>query len=184
MASIATQETDQVDGNRGVFILVFQLYDIYQLEELIVESSSDFEVVLVKVKVLGTSNLYIGSFYRPPDKNDPEYLQQLHSLLNRTPTDKGAHLRLVGVFNLPDINWEDESVSQYASNTSVAHQLLNTTRDVYLDQVVTEPTRVTETSSSILDLFFTSNQTLIKRLRLYLEFQTTKQSPFNPVTDQ
>ena len=112
----------------------------------------------MKVKVLGPSDLYIGSFYRPPDKNNPEYLKQLHSLLNRTPTDKGANLWFGGDFILPDINLEDESVSQYALNSSVAHQLLNTTRNFYLDQVATEPTRVTETSSSILDLFFTSNQ--------------------------
>ena len=120
----------------------------------------------MKVKVKGTSDLYIGSFYRPPVKNNPEYLQQLHSLLNRIPADKGAHLWLGGDFNLPDINWEDESVSQYASNSSVAHQLLNITRDFYLDQVVTKPTRVTETTASILDLFFTSNQTLINKVEV------------------
>ena len=134
--------------------------------ELIVDSSSDCEVAWVKVKVKGTSDLYIGSFYRPPDKNNPEYLQQLHSLLNRIPTDKGAHLWLGGDFNLPDINWEDESDSQYALNSSVAHQLLNITRDFYLDQDVTEPTRVTETTASKLDLFFTSNQTLINKVEV------------------
>ena len=134
--------------------------------ELIVDSSSDCVVAWVKVKVKGTSDLYIGSFYRPPDKNNPEYLQQLHSLLNRIPTDKGAHLWLGGDFNLPDINWEDESDSQYALNSSVAHQLLNITRDFYLDQDVTEPTRVTETTASKLDLFFTSNQTLINKVEV------------------
>ena len=92
----------------GVFILVSQQYDSHQMEELIVDSSSDCEVVWVKVKVKGTSDLYIGSFYRSTDKNNPEYQQQLHSLLNRIPTDKGAHLWLGGDFNLPDINWEDE----------------------------------------------------------------------------
>ena len=112
---------DRPDSKGGCFfILVSQQYDSHQPEELIVDSSSDCEVVWVKVKVKGTSDLYIGSFYRPPDKNNPEYLQQLHSLLNRIPTDKGAHLWLGGDFNLPNINWEDESVSQYASNcTSV-----------------------------------------------------------------
>ena len=75
---------DRPDGKRGgVFILVSQQYDSHQPEELIVDSSSDCEVVWVKVKVKGSSDLYIGSFYRPPDKNKPEYLQQLHKLLNR-----------------------------------------------------------------------------------------------------
>ena len=116
----------------GVFILESQQYDSHQPEELIVDSSSDCGVIWVKVKVKGTSDLYIGSFYRPPDKNNPEYLQQLHSLLNRIPTDKGAHLWLGGDFNLRDINWEDESVSQYASDSSVAHQLLNITREILI----------------------------------------------------
>ena len=47
-----------------------------------------------------------------------------------------------------------------------AHQLLNTTRDFYFDQVVAEPIRVTETSSSIFDLFFTSSQTLINKVEV------------------
>ena len=74
-----------------------------------VDASSDCEVVWSKVKVLGSSGLYIGSFYRPPDKNNPEYLKQLRSLLARIPTDKGSHLWLGGDFSLPDIKWEDEN---------------------------------------------------------------------------
>ena len=120
----------------------------------------------MKVKVKGASDLYIWSYYRSPDKNNPEYLQQLHSLLNRITTDKGAPLWLGCDLNLPNIKWEDESVSQYASNSSVAHQLLNITGDFYLNQVVTEQTRVTETTASILDLFFTSTQTLINQVKV------------------
>ena len=77
--------------------------------------------------------------------------------------NKGTYL---GDFNLWDINWEYESVSQYASNSSVVHQLMNTTKYFYLDQVVSEPTRVTETTTSILDLFFTSNQTFINKVEV------------------
>ena len=40
-------------------------------------------------------------------------------------------------------------------------QLLNIAKDSFLEQVVTEPTRVTERSSNILDLFFTNNETLV-----------------------
>ena len=36
-------------------------------------------------------------------------------------------------------------------------------KDMYHDQVVTEPTRITETSSSTFDLFFISNQTLVNK---------------------
>ena len=85
----------------GVFLLVSQLYQSHQPEELMVDASSDCEAVWVKIKVQGSSDLYVGSFYRPPDKNNPEYLQELQSIMSRIPTDKGAHLWLGGDFNLP-----------------------------------------------------------------------------------
>ena len=148
----------------GVFLLVSQLYQSHQPEELMVEASSDCEAVWVKIKVQSSSDLYVGSFYRPPDKNNPEYLQELQSIMSHIPTDKGAHLWLGGDFILPDITWEEESVVPYAINSAVSNQLLTIVKDMYLDQVVTEPTRITETSSNTLDLFFTSNQTLVNKV--------------------
>ena len=113
----------------------------------------------MKIKVQGSSDVYIGSFYRP-DKSNPEYLQELQPIMSRIPTDKGAHLRLGGDFSMPDITWEEKSVVRYATNGAVSNHLLTIVKDMYLDQVVIEPTRITETPSSTLDLFFTSNQTV------------------------
>ena len=131
-----------------------------------IDDNVDCELVWAKVKVQGSSDLYIGSFYRPPDKTDAEYLQHLQSTLSRIPTDKGAHLWLGGDFNLPDINWEEENVNNYASNSFSCNQLLAIMKDSFLDQVVMEPTRITETTSNILELFFTSNQTLINKVEI------------------
>ena len=39
-------------------------------------------------------------------------------------------------------------------------------RDSFLDQVVTEPTKITETTSSTLELFLTTNQTLINKVEV------------------
>ena len=147
-------------------LLVSKQYHSSQPEDLTIDSNTDCEVLWVKVKVTGTSNLYVGSFYRPPDKTDPEYLQHLQATLNRIPTDKGAHLWLGGDFNLPNINWEEECTTPHASNSTQSNQLLAIMRDSFLDQVVSEPTRITETTSSILDLFFTSNQTLINKIEV------------------
>ena len=49
----------------GVFLLVSQLYESHQPEELMVDASSDCEAVWMKIKVQGSSDLYVGSFYRP-----------------------------------------------------------------------------------------------------------------------
>ena len=74
-----------------------------------------------------------------------------------------------GDFNLPDITWEEESVIPYETNSAVSNQLLTIVKDMYLDQVVTEPTRIIETSSNTLDLFFTSYQTLVNKLEVIPE---------------
>ena len=47
-----------------------------------------------------------------------------------------------------------------------APTVTKTCKDAFLGQMVTEPTRTTETSDSILELFFTSNDTLVYQTRL------------------
>ena len=68
-----------------------------------------------------------------------------------------------GDFNLPDINWEEETVLPYATSATVS-TLLTLAKDFYLDQMITEPTRITETTANTLELFFASNPTLINKV--------------------
>ena len=111
------------------------------------------------------------------------YLEHLQSKLARIPTYKGAHLWIGGDFNLPDINWDDESVLPYATCSSVSKQLLNLAKDAYLDQMVTQPTRITETTANTLDLFFLPVTPLLStRWRLFQVFQTMKQSLSSPAS--
>ena len=60
--------------------------------------------------------------------------------------------------------WEEENVKPYASNSSVCNQLLTIANGVYLDQIVTQPARITETTSYLLELFFTTNATLMNKI--------------------
>ena len=105
----------------GVFLLVSQLYVSHQPEELMVEASSDSEAVWVKIKVQGSSDPYIGYFYRHPHKNNHEYLQELQPIMSHIPTDKRAYLWLGGDFNLPNITREEESLVPYANNSAVSN---------------------------------------------------------------
>jgi len=70
------------------------------------------------------------------------------------------------ILNLSDINWEKETVNEYATNGTQCNQLLTITKDTFLDQVVQEPTRVTETTANVLDLFFTNNSTLTNKVEV------------------
>ena len=158
---------DRTDGKGGgVFLLISKKYDSSEPEELKVSPQDDIELVWVKIKTLGSNDLYIGSFYKPPGRGDPQYLDKLYSFITRIPTANGAHLWIGGDFNLGDINWEKETVNEYATNGTQCNQLLTITKDTFLDQVVQEPTRVTETTANVLDLFFTKNSTLTNKVEV------------------
>ncbi|XP_053383306.1 uncharacterized protein LOC128549774 [Mercenaria mercenaria] len=64
-------------------------------------------------------------------------------------------------FNLGDIDWENNSGNPSASKPVLCNQLLENTENHCLEQQATEPTRVTEHSYNILDLFFPNNSSLI-----------------------
>ena len=144
----------------GVFVLVSHLYEIEEPEQLLVDQ--DCELVWAKVKVHGSKDLYV----RPPDNHDPEYLMRLQSYITRIPIHNGVHLWLGGDFNLADIDWGNECVKPYPAHGAQCQQLLNIAKDSFLEQVETEPTRVTETSSNILDLFFSNNETLVNQVHI------------------
>ena len=146
----------------GVFTLVSNRYECMEPEEL--KTNDQCELIWTRIKITGTNDLYIGSFYRPPDIDDTEYIANLYTTLSRIP--QGAHIWLGGDFNLGDINWEDESIKQHAAKPGLSQQLLDTSKDHFLTQVVMEPTRITETCENTLDLFFTNNNTLVNRVQV------------------
>ena len=57
-----------------------------------------------------------------------------------------------------------ESVKQYANKPALCHQLLRISKDHFIDQMVSEPTRITEDTANILDLFLSNNQSLVNRV--------------------
>ena len=154
---------DRRDGSHGgVFTLVSDQLQSDEPEELKVDSRCELQ--WVRVKVVGTSHLYVGSFYRTRDETDPDYLSNLETYLQWIPS--GSHIWLGGDFNLPGIDWDSESVKPYATHSQESHQLLSVAKNCFLDQMVTEPTRSTEDTQNVLDLFFTSNQSLVNRVEI------------------
>ena len=153
----------------GVFLLISDIYVSHEPEEL--KAGNDCELVWAKMKIKGTNDLYIGSFYKPPDKDRPDkdrpdYLDQLQKYMSIIPTQNGAHLWIGGDFNLADIDWPNECDVPYPSHNAQCQKLLTIAKDAFLSQLVDEPTRITETNSNILDLFLTNNDTLINQTRV------------------
>ena len=88
---------------------------------------------------------------------------RLQSYITRIPIHNGVHLWPGGDFNLANIDWGNECVKPYPAHGAQCQQLLNIAKYSFLKQVVIEPTRVTETSSNIFDLFFTNVETLVNQ---------------------
>ena len=146
---------DRNKNGGGVFILTSQNLESRELE---LPDRLDAEMIWIQVKIKGAKDLYIGSFYRPPSKIQPTYLEDIRTVMKDIPA--GAHIWLAGDFNLGDIDWTHDTPKPQASNSVQCNQILEIAREFFLEQMVTSPTRVTEYTSTILDLFFTNNSTL------------------------
>ena len=79
---------------------------------------------------------------------------------------KGAHIWLGWYLNLSGIDCQNENIKHNSQHTAECHQLLDISKTAFLDQLVLEPTRITETLSNTLDLFFTNNNTLVNQVRV------------------
>ena len=138
----------------GVFVAVNNNYNTSS----VAEGDSNSEVMWAKVELEDSQNMTIGAFYRPPN-TDLNYLRELENSFSSLPAScKQKPLVLAGDFNLPDINWKDNSTKSKATNSALCNQLLLNTENENLTQIQEEPTR----NENILDLYFTNRPGLVK----------------------
>ena len=121
---------------------------------------NDCELIWAKLKIKWSNDLYIGSCYRPTDNRDSIYLDNLQTYLAYILAHKGAHIWLGGDLSLPGVDWQNENINHNSQHTAECHQLLDISKNAFLDLLVLEPTRITEIQSNTLDLFFLKKQYL------------------------
>jgi hypothetical protein len=125
---------------------------------------SDGVVELLVVKIRDIDSLLVG-VYRPPDTTAEEWaaaLDVLHEaiLLAQAHNDKYRNLIMCGDFNFPDVRWEDPALVGLA--TGQAGMLVKFMEQHFIDNVVTEPTRL----NNILDLVMTNNVDMISHIEI------------------
>ena len=101
----------------------------------------DLEMLFVD---LNTANIMICVFYSPPSSvrtNTARFIDHIRSLSH----DVIRRLIIIGDFNVPDVDWIPRTASSVHGNA-----LLHATREFLFKQLVTFPTRLTNT----LDLAF------------------------------
>ena len=138
-------------GSRGICVYV---------KEELNSNESDInpqfsESLWVEIKETVTKKTLVGCIYRSPNSTE-ENNEKLHQFISTlgNQTNKNTSLVLMGDYNYPLIKWDDEGFGTTEDKKS--EEFLNSVRDSYLVQHVTEPTRYrTGQRSNILDLIFT-----------------------------
>ena len=145
------------DAHGGVFIAFKRDLLCTETPEL----DTNCEIVWCKMNIIGCRTLYLGSFYRPPDKIDNDYLEEFNSSLSRIMSSKNAHVLIGGDFNCGDIEWSHMKVPQGVQKRQSQQQLLDIIGEHCLTQVVDIPTRNDKT----LDLLFTNFPSPVNRVK-------------------
>ena len=118
--------------------------------------------VLVRWHSTGIKDFYVCAYYRP-HISDQHSLEQLNISLAKVQECKNnPTVLLAGDFNAPHIDWQSFSVKPGSSYFTVQNSLIDIVQDHGLSQVVMEPTRI----DNILDLFFTTNPSQIKKVEI------------------
>ncbi|CAG2232580.1 unnamed protein product [Mytilus edulis] len=137
------------DPHGGVLIAAKQTLQLGNITK-----SGEIELLTGTIALEGKKKMLIGAFYRPPDKTDDTYLNTVKEEISTIKSKHQKNIFLIGGdFNLPDINWQEQTIThrQYPTRTSQA--FLDTVADNGLEQIVDFPTRKENT----LDLILTSH---------------------------
>ena len=122
--------------------------------------SADCEVILVEVLLRNQQKLLLSTFYRQPDHTTTQLENFGLSLSEVTSKSSNFNHCIIsgGDFNLPDIDWNTNSVRDPSNKKAVHDMFLEILADHSLSQLVTDLTR----ENSILDLFLTNKPGLSK----------------------
>ena len=148
----------------GVSVLVRESFKSCQG----VEFENDSELSWALLTLQDNSKLYIGSFYRPPDKK-PNYIEFLRESLDRIYSkhpNKPPFVILCGDFNYPHIDWTD----CFAASASEGKNLLDILNDYHLQQLVETPTYLCRGVRNILDLVLSSHPSQLSTVTVGREF--------------
>ncbi len=146
------RSSTQVGG--GVFVAIKNTYIATECKDL----DAECELIWAKVQVTGSKDLYLGSYYRPPDGKAAPIAQLETSLGKLSHAGNNRHVLLGGDFNLPGIDWEQDKSTPGTSFPRLSKELIRITTDSSLTQLNHTPTR----GNNVLDLLFSSHPSLMK----------------------
>ncbi|CAH1247588.1 Hypp7951 [Branchiostoma lanceolatum] len=124
------------------------------------------ELTWVQVQLANSKSIFIGAYYRPPTAGHDDFAALERSVLQMRANNNNAHIWLAGDFNLPDATWNPEAHTIAPSPSSLTSNYICLANDCGLEQMVCEPTHTVGQTSNTLDLFLTTNSTLVERVKV------------------
>lgn len=121
------------------------------------------EQLWVKIALLGSDILIAGCIYRSPSGDGRQSSDQLCRLLKKVVSSRPSHLLITGDFNMPQIDWTLGFSSAHIDHYT--QDFIETTRDCFLHQHVTMPTRFRRNEEPhTLDLIFSNEEGMVQNL--------------------
>ena len=149
-----TYRKDRADGYGGVLVAV---------KDTLISSQVDIafnsELVAVQIEGEGTKPLIVGSFYRQPNRNIDHTNNMCEDIRKLTSKFSTSTIWLAGDANLPDINWEQDTIDGNSYPRDICESFLRLKIDCGFSQTINFPTRENRT----LELFFTNRPSLVNR---------------------
>ena len=124
------------------------------------ELQSECEDLWVKLDLVGNKSLVIGAYYKPHELDTDSFTEFSKSL--EKVNKKFSNIWVGGDLNLPKMDWNTTSPSPECKHQAFYHQVIDTLNNSNLTQMVNLPTR----ESNILDLFLTTNPTLVNQVNI------------------
>lgn len=152
-----TFRKDRHDGYGGVIILAKNNIICNEIT-----LDNDTELIAIKIETNTSTPLIVFSCYRPPNNNQNALEEICNTVRKVVISNPNAACWFAGDINLPDINWESNSVSGNQYPKAINDSFINMVYDLGFEQIVTEKTR----GQNILDIFLTNRPTLIQRTEL------------------
>ncbi|PFX14421.1 hypothetical protein AWC38_SpisGene21425 [Stylophora pistillata] len=148
--SVMRKDRDKNGG--GVAVYIAEQLNYSRLEESTIQTRNDnFESIWFEVCRPKTKNILCGAIYKTPDAAPAALTSWVEEILNNVTSDD-SEIALNRDFNL-----------NYLNPTSATKHFQQTAKSFHLKQIITKPTRTTEETRALIDLFLRSRPELYTR---------------------
>ena len=155
---------DRVGGRQGGGCLIYvskklKSYACRELENLPGEDS-----VWCWVKLTNETKILVGCIYRSTSRNDANDEALMDQIVKASEVAGNSRILIMGDFNVKEINWQENEVD--GGPETFPFLFNECTKDAFLYQHVTKPTRFRGEQESLLDLIFTKEEDDVKNIEI------------------